>query len=183
MNVVLIGFSCSGKSSVGRALAELLGWEFVDTDEEVERAAGRRIERIFAEEGEAAFRRMEEEAVRQALSAGPRVVAVGGGAVMNPVSRRAMRDGHLVVLLDAEVETIHRRLMAAEADTPRPLLASADPRERIRRLKSQREAIYREAAHLRLSTDGDGVQETVERLRDVVRRRIEEPFPDEGVER
>ncbi len=91
MNVVLIGFSGTGKSSVGRALAKRIGWEFVDTDAEVERAAGKRIHQIFVEEGEEAFRRLEREALRDALSCAQRVVAVGGGAVVDPANERGVR--------------------------------------------------------------------------------------------
>ena len=88
MNIVLIGLSGSGKSSVGRLLARRLGWEFIDTDEEVERTSGRRIYHIFAIDGEATFRRFEVDAVKRAIGRSNRVVAVGGGAVMDPANRR-----------------------------------------------------------------------------------------------
>ncbi|MGE5618252.1 MAG: shikimate kinase [Sphingomonadaceae bacterium] len=194
MNVVLIGFSGSGKSSVGRLLALRLGWELIDTDAEVERMAGKRIHQIFAEEGEAGFRRLESEAVLHALVGERRVVAVGGGAVVDPANREAMRKGNLVVLLDAGVETLHRRLAAAVVAEPRPMLgaedgeraggeagractsggpadppAPADPvLARIAALKAQRDPIYRETAHLSIWTEGLDVESIADRVAEAV---------------
>jgi shikimate kinase len=154
MNVVLIGFSGTGKSRVGRALAGLLEWDLVDTDLEVERAAGVRISEIFAAEGEPGFRRRETAAVREALAGSSRVIAVGGGAVLHPDNRRAMRSGNLVVLLEAAPDTLYERLATAVGDEPRPLLAGEDPRGRIASLKAEREPLYREAAHVVVDTEG-----------------------------
>lgn len=164
MNVVLIGFSGAGKSTVGRLLAERLGWEFVDTDQRTENAAGKPIHRIFAEEGEASFRKMEREAVDAALQSDRSVVAVGGGAVTDPVSRYRMRDGNLVLLLEAEVSTLHRRLLTAVAEEPRPMLSSPDQRASIEALKAVRDPIYREVAHLIVSTEGLDAEDVVERV-------------------
>ncbi len=201
MNIVLIGFSGSGKSTVGRLLAQRLGWEFVDTDGEVERVSGKRIHRIFAEEGETLFRRLESEAVRRALQGTSRVVAVGGGAVMDPANRLVMRDGNLVVLLEAEVDTLHRRLAQATGEEPRPMLRmgvpdgatggrgdgatrrlrtqNSEPRTqnshsapgtqhpalaRIEALKAVRDPIYRETAHLIVSTEDVDLETAVVRV-------------------
>lgn len=158
MNVVLIGFSGSGKSTVGQLLAEKLGWQFFDTDVEVERAAGKRIHEIFAEEGEVAFRRLESEAVGRALRGERRVVAVGGGAVVDPANRSAVREGNLVVLLEAAVDTLHRRLAEDVGDEPRPMLATPDPLTRIQALKTVRDPIYRETADLTIDTDGRDIE-------------------------
>ncbi|HEX2922910.1 MAG TPA: shikimate kinase [Chloroflexota bacterium] len=164
MNVVLIGFSGSGKSTVGKLLAKRLGWEFVDTDERIEYATGKPIHLIFAEEGEASFRKLESEAVNSALQGASCVIAVGGGAVTDPVSRYRMRDGNLVLMLDAEVSTIHDRLATAVVDEPRPMLADPDPLARIEALKAMRDPIYREVAHLIVSTDELDVEGVVERI-------------------
>ncbi len=182
MNIVLIGFSGSGKSTVGQGVAEQLGWEFVDTDVEVERVAGKPIHRIFAEDGEPSFRRLESEAVRAALQGEGRVVSVGGGAVMNPDNRRAMRDGNLVLLLEAEVDTLLERLSADTDDEPRPMLGMgvggqrpggntslADARARIEALKAAREPIYRETAHRALRTDGRSVGDVMRQVVETVK--------------
>lgn len=154
MNVVLIGFSGTGKSTVGELLAKRLGWQFVDTDERVELAAGKPIHRIFAENGQAAFRTLEREAVEEALQGSSRVVSVGGGAVVDPASRKRMRDGNLVLLLDAEAATLYRRLATAVVDEPRPMLSDPDPLARITALKANRDPLYREVAHSIVSTEG-----------------------------
>lgn len=174
MNVVLIGFSGSGKSSVGRMLAQRLGWELIDTDAEVERVSGKRIHQIFSDDGEPAFRRLEREAVGRAFRGASRIVAVGGGAVMDPANRRAMRDGNLVVLLDAGVDTLHRRLAAAAEEEPRPMLGvgdgergrlSTDPTlTRISTLKAVRDPVYRETAHLTILTEGIDVEGIADRV-------------------
>src|SRR5262245_10307958 len=98
-NVFLVGFMASGKSTVGRRLARLLDRRFVDTDAEIERAAGRSIRSIFARQGEKAFRRMEERAVTSASRLKDAVVAVGGGAVLHPASVARMRRSGRVIYL------------------------------------------------------------------------------------
>lgn len=153
MNVVLIGLSGSGKSSVGRILARRLGWEFLDTDEEVERTAGRRIHHIFEDDGEAVFRRLETEAVRWALSGNRRVVAVGGGAVVDPANRQEISGGNIVVLLEADIDTLLSRLEQDGVDEPRPMLTSGDPKERLLALKAVRDPIYRSIARIVVSTE------------------------------
>src|SRR5690349_10130760 len=100
--VVLIGLSGSGKSTAGRALAARLGLPLLDTDRLIEERAGRPVAAIFAEEGEEAFRALEQAAVADACAQAA-VVSVGGGAVLRPANRRAMRRGNLVVWLDLPV--------------------------------------------------------------------------------
>lgn len=190
MNVVLIGFSGTGKSSVGRILARQIGWEFVDTDAEVERTAGKRIHEIFAEEGEEAFRRLEREALREALSCPPRVVAVGGGAVVDPANRALLREGNLVVLLEAGVDAIHARLARAAVEEPRPMLGLGvaggsqrivDPRARIGSLKAARDPHYREIAGIVVATDETGVEEVARLVAKAVERHLAAPGgPGEG---
>ncbi len=164
MNVVLIGFSGAGKSTVGKLLAERLGWGFVDTDESIEQGAGKPIHRIFAEDGEPAFRRLERDTLSDALRGDRRVIAVGGGAVTDPVSRYRMRDGNLVLLLEAEVPTLHGRLASAVVDEPRPMLYASNPLSRIESLKATRDPLYREVAHVIVSTEGLDVDGVVERI-------------------
>lgn len=163
MKVVLIGFSGTGKSTVGRALASRLGWEFVDTDREVVRAAGKPIHRIFAEDGEPAFRWLEGEAVRRAMQGDQRIVALGGGAVMDPANRQAL-DGATVTLLDADPGTLLARLSQDMDSEPRPMLATADPQHRIESLKAAREPVYRELADVVVSTNGLTVEAVVDRI-------------------
>ena len=159
MNIVLIGLSGSGKSTVGKLLARLLDWEFVDTDKMVEQASGRRIHQIFAESGESAFRRLESEAVIGALNGDRRVIAVGGGAVVDSVNRQAIVDRSLVVLLEAGVDTLIARLSRDAVEEPRPMLISNDPRVRLLALKGYRDPIYRSMASIVVSTEGLDVEQ------------------------
>ena len=169
MNVVLVGFSGTGKSRVGQLLADFLGWELVDTDLEVERVARRRIHEIFAQDGEATFRLLEKRAVLSALDQAERVIAVGGGAVLDAESRDAMRRGNLVVLLEASPDTLHRRLAADLSSEPRPLLAARDPHAAISALKGSRDHLYREMAQLVVDTDGLSAEDVARRVAEAVR--------------
>lgn len=164
MRLVLIGFSGVGKSTVGQMVAARLGWAFFDTDDEIERAAGRRIFQIFDQDGEPGFRRWEAQAVAKAVEEDDRVIAVGGGAVVDPANRRALKSGGLVVLLEGAVETLLERLRADVADEPRPMLESADPRGRMAALKKARKPIYLEMADLVVSTDGLSPEEVADRV-------------------
>lgn len=121
-----------GKSTVGPALAERLGRRFVDTDREIERRAGRRIAEIFAEEGEAAFRRLEAEAVEDA-GAGGAVVALGGGAVTAPGAMDRLLERGPVVFLSADARTLLERIGDPSS---RPLLAGLDTEARILRIEA-----------------------------------------------
>jgi len=161
VNVVLIGLSGSGKSSVGRALAQRLGWVFVDTDREIEREAGRRIHEIFDIEGEAGFRRRETDMLLRVLREGRQVVSLGAGAVVDPANRARLATGNLVVLLEAEVDTLLARLETDQEKEPRPMLASGDPRERLCALKAVRDPIYHAVAAFRVLTEGKEIADIV----------------------
>jgi shikimate kinase / 3-dehydroquinate synthase len=117
-NVALVGFMGAGKSTAGAALAERLGWEFADADVEIEREAGKPIPRIFAEDGEPAFRSLEERVAARLLARIEIVVALGGGAVTSAVTRERLRDGSFTVLLDVSPQTAWRRIEAQAEDRP-----------------------------------------------------------------
>ena len=141
--IYLIGLSGSGKSTVGPILAERLGWAFADSDREIERAAGREVARIFAEDGEPAFRRLEAEALARLGAGEPVVIATGGGAPTDEASRRAMGSG-FVVWLSASPERAAERLAANPETEERPLLAG-DVVGRLSALLEARRDMYRKA--------------------------------------
>jgi 3-dehydroquinate synthase len=152
-HLTLIGFSGTGKSTVALLLAGRLGWHALDSDALIVERAGKSIPRIFAEDGELAFRKLEA-AVHEELAARERVVvAAGGGATLLDETRRAIAEAGLVVCLEATPETIVQRLATANGDDERPLLREANPLERIRRLKSRRAALYA-LADFTVNTDG-----------------------------
>lgn len=164
-NIILIGFSTTGKSQVGRKVAERLGWGFIDADEEIARKEAKSIPDIFAEHGEAYFRRLEHDALAAACQGEKKVIATGGGAVIDPRNRQMMLRRGMVICLEAGPTTIYERLMRDTQESPspniRPLLAVADPLERITELKAQRQAYYA-IAHHTITTDNLSVDEVAE---------------------
>ncbi len=142
-NIVLIGPMGSGKSHVGRLLAERLGLTFVDVDARIEAAAGMPIPAIFATEGEPGFRERERVTLAGVLALDEQVVATGGGAVLSEANRAAMHAAGRVVYLHVEAAEQLRRLAG---DTGRPLLDVADRAQRLAHLQAQREPLYREVA-------------------------------------
>ena len=151
-NLVLIGFSFTGKSTVARLLARRLRWRVVDTDRIIRERTGQTPQEIFAAQGEAAFRAIERQIVQEVCRGQRQVIATGGGAPIDPVGRSAIFDGNVVVLLDASPEAIFQRLTRSASGEHRPMLDSAEPLERIRSLKTQRDPIYRQA-HLIVETE------------------------------
>lgn len=141
--IVLAGFMGTGKSSVGRRLAARLGREFVDTDALIEQDAGTSITRIFADYGEAEFRAREKRAVAVAVDEDGRVVAVGGGAILDGENLAAMKAAGPVVCLTARPEVVLARVAH---DTGRPLLQGPQPLETIRGLMAERADAYARAA-------------------------------------
>src|SRR5512139_4154271 len=138
-NLILTGFMGTGKTTVGQAIAQRLGRQFIDTDQWIEERAGKSVAAIFAEEGEDCFRAREAEAC-EALSE-PRglIIATGGGTLGPQKNREAMQRGGCVICLWAEPDSILSRL---KEKTDRPLLASADRAAKVRDLLKNREEVY-----------------------------------------
>jgi len=163
LRIVLTGFSGTGKSLVAPLVAQRLalrpgsgqGWQIIDTDDLIEKAAGRSIADIFARDGEPYFRGLEADALRSACQQERAVISVGGGAILRPDNRRLMAQGGFIACLEARPETILRRLREGVEEEPldRPLLAGPDPLARIRELKESRQPFYALADHT-VHTDG-----------------------------
>lgn len=168
MNIVLIGMMASGKSTVGRLLAEVLGRPFVDTDQLCEAEAGQTVAAIFAAESEAGFREREARAVARAMAAGGQVVATGGGAVLRPENRERFRQGGLVFWLDAPAEELYARALAQGVEH-RPLLAGADPLGALRERLEQRVPWYAATAHHRIAVAGRSAWDAAEAILAIVR--------------
>lgn len=143
-HVVLVGLMATGKTTVGRVLAERLGRRLVDSDREIEQAQGRTVREIFASDGEAAFRALEKQALCDALEQPePLVIAAAGGVVLDAGNRQALRTGHChVVWLRADPDLLAER---AVRNDHRPLLDD-DPVRRLHEMAADRESLYAEVA-------------------------------------
>jgi len=139
MNIVLTGFMGTGKSAVGKLLAARLGWQFIDTDEMIEKEVGMKIPEIFARRGEPAFRDAETEAVRLVSLLDKMVVSCGGGVVLRSENMDELEKSGIVVCLTASPETI---LARTKNNTDRPLLKTKDPLAKIKELLSARSGCY-----------------------------------------
>lgn len=140
--IVLIGMMGAGKTTVGRRLAAKLGRHFVDSDEEVEKAAGMTIEDIFRTRGEADFRAGEVKVIARLLKDGNIVLGTGGGAFINPDTRQLIKASALSVWIKADFELLFQRVSRR---SNRPLLKTANPRETLQKLIEARYPVYAEA--------------------------------------
>ncbi len=151
---VVVGPPGAGKTTTGRALAALLEVPFLDTDEQVVATTGRSVSEIFVDDGEPAFRALEREAVGHALTTERGVVALGGGAPIQPEIRELLR-GHRVVFLDVTIADASRRI---GFDASRPLL-NINPRGSWIAMMNDRRPLYEAAASERVDTNGRSAQE------------------------
>jgi shikimate kinase len=171
MLLILIGYRATGKTTLARLLAERLGCDWIDADVEIERRAGKSIARMFAEDGEPAFRDLEAQVIADLCGRDDLVLAAGGGAPLRPESRQLMRQRGKVVWLVARPETILRR-MSGDATTVarRPSLTDKGPLEEILQLLKVREPIYRETAHLEVDTEGKSPEQLADEVLALVRQ-------------
>lgn len=158
MNIVLIGFMGSGKTTVGKALSAKCGKEFLDTDALIEAKEGRKISEIFAKEGEGHFRKLEYAALKSLLDAKDKIISTGGGIVTYPDNRGLLKKAGKVVYLRVKPETVVKRL---EGDESRPLLVGDDKLSKVENLLSSRKAMYEDAADIIIDVDYLLVEEIV----------------------
>jgi 3-dehydroquinate synthase len=143
-NIIITGFSGTGKSLVAREVARQLGWDFIDTDNEIVSLAKKPIAEIFSSDGEEKFRELERVVIKRASRHSHRVIATGGGAIVDPQNRAKLAYNGVIVCLEARPETIYQRLFqeGSHGSGIRPLLEGDNPLERIRQLKAQRQPYY-----------------------------------------
>jgi shikimate kinase len=148
-------------------LAATLGYDFVDTDKLVEKKAGKKVGQIFAEEGEARFRELEHEVIESLQGAQSRVIATGGGAVLDPRNRQVIRTLGLSIYLKASARELYQRV---KNDTARPLLQVEDPKGEVARILQQREPLYLDADII-MDTEDLSVEEVNDALIDELAKR------------
>jgi shikimate kinase len=165
MNIVLIGYRGSGKTSIGKRLAVLRQMSFVDTDALIIETAGRTIKEIFATEGEPGFRDRESAAIQEISQRQNAVIAVGGGAILRPENVAALKKIGRIIWLQADPETLHARILADAATfATRPNLTAAGGLEEIRALLETRLPLYASAADTTLDISAISIEEAANQL-------------------
>lgn len=159
-SIVLVGLMGVGKSTIGRRLAKRLNLRFVDSDEEIERAADQTIPEIFDRFGEASFRDGERRVIARLIEGRPKVIATGGGAFMNEATRALILERCLAIWLDADIEMLAERVSRRDS---RPLLRNKDPIAVLKELAAKRSPVYA-LAHLHVRSDASPHERTVERI-------------------
>jgi shikimate kinase len=173
-NVYLIGPMGSGKTAVGRRLAMLLGWDFIDSDAEIEKRTGVDIRYIFEKEGEAKFRQREREVIAELTALDGVVVATGGGVILDPGNRERLATTGTVVYLETTIDTLVRRTKAAKT---RPLLMNDDPQAVLERMMVVRRPLYENTADLRIETTGRQVRAVAADIQSKIGHRVAKQSP------
>ena len=165
MNLVLIGYRCTGKTTIGRILADKLAWPLVDTDTLIQERAGRSIKEIVAAGGWPEFRRLEREAVADVALRDRQVISAGGGAILDDENTRALRAGGKVVLLTAAPEAIWDRMKAdPKTLAERPNLTDSGGIAEVASVLKERGPKYEAACHYAIQTDRFSPDETAGRI-------------------
>jgi shikimate kinase len=160
VNIVLTGFMGTGKSTVGRRVAEILKIPFFDVDETIKRQTGRSIAELFQMKGEDAFRALESATIQELSVQKSAVIATGGGSLMNPQNRDFLQRNGVLVCLSARTGTLLERL---KDDLTRPLLAGENMQQRIDRLMQERQAIYA-MCPVQVATDDKTIAQVAEEV-------------------
>jgi shikimate kinase len=164
-NVFLIGMPGAGKTTVGRALAKRLGLRFIDADREMVFRTGVEIATIFEIEGEAGFRVREAQLIAELVHLPNIVLATGGGAILDPESRRHLRENGTVVYLRADLSQLLQR---TNRDNKRPLLQGGNAEEVLAKLLATRTPLYEQTAHVVAETDGDNLSLLLQHIVDAL---------------
>ena len=165
MNIVLIGYRGTGKTSVGIALAKRLGWDFCDTDDYIEGKVKKPISDMVATEGWAFFRAKEKEAIREVSSRKDCVVAAGGGVILDSENVKTLKKKGIVILLEATTHTILERMRRDEkTEQQRPSLTGKDPYEEIEEVLEFRRPIYQKAMDFSVDTTSKSIDQVLDEI-------------------
>ena len=165
MNIVLIGYRCSGKTAVGGVLARELDMEFLDTDLLIEAEAGRSIDKIISEEGWAHFRDAEKGVIEEVSVSDNQVIAPGGGAVMDGNNVRNLKRNGFIVWLRGDAEVLKARMERdPRSAVTRPSLTGTDPLEEIHQVLDIRTPLYEQAGNIMVDTGPLSIEEVAERI-------------------
>lgn len=166
-NLILIGFMGCGKSTLGIQLSYRLRKPFLDTDRRIEERQGSSISDLFSEKGEAFFRGLETDALKELLLENTEyVISTGGGIILNPKNREILKELGTVVYLKVSPQTVYGRL---KHDKTRPLLQGENPLAKIEGLMQERSSLYEEAAQVIIEADGKSIEELTEEISEAVK--------------
>ena len=160
MNVILTGFMGTGKSTVGRRVADGLKIPFFDVDETIQRQTGRSISDLFRSKGEVAFRALESATIQELSMQKQAVIATGGGALMNPLNKQFLEKNGILVCLTARTGTLLERL---KDDVTRPLLEGESMEDRINRLMQERQSVYA-LCPIQVATDDKTIEQAAQEV-------------------
>jgi shikimate kinase len=165
MNMVLIGYRGTGKSAVGRLLADKRGLAFYDTDELVEKRGGQTIRALVEEKGWESFRQREKEVIRELSGMDAAVIATGGGAILDPENVRLLKRKGRLIWLVADAQTVIARMQAdTNSEQRRPSLTGGEPADETGAVMAVRAPFYLEAADLCMDTSGKSLDEIVDEI-------------------
>lgn len=167
-NIVLIGFMGTGKTTVGNGVSRILGMEFVDTDQEVEKVTGLTIREIFQKYGETRFRSEETAAAKRLAKLDHVVISTGGGLVLNPENLEALAETGIVIALWADPDTIYNRVSHRNT---RPLLLQENPRQVIADLLHQRKHLYRRA-QFNIDTSSLTLEQVIDKVIEIYHKEV-----------
>ncbi len=171
MNIVLIGFRGTGKSTVGKLLAKRLEMGFIDSDKYIESSTGKTIKSIFEEDGEGGFRKIEADTISELSKEDNKIISTGGGAVLNEENVRNLRNNGSLVLLEATPEIIHNRIAQDEKTIQqRPSLTDKDPLDEIRHLIEKRKHAYKNAADYTINTSYVSCEDIVSKIITIIEK-------------
>ena len=162
MNIAVYGFMGVGKTTSGALLAEALGYQFIDMDDEIEKRTGKTIPQIFNEDGEPRFRELERDLVRELSRKEGYVIGCGGGALADLVNAEALRESSTLVYLTARVDEVLER---TGKESHRPLLKVDDPRKTVEELIKKRKPLYERYAEIQVDTTGKSPEAVAEEIR------------------
>ncbi len=167
MNIFLIGYRCTGKTTIGKVLAERLDWDFLDTDAELVRAAKQSIKDIVQNSGWDTFRDMEREVIQNICGSNGQVVATGGGAILYNENVSWMKKNGQLIWLKASAETIKKRMIRDQTtDTYRPSLTGKGFVDEVEETLLKREPLYKKAMDFCIDTDHTSIEKMVEAILD-----------------